>query len=47
MPVVRKILRDAEDHDYSFSSIALGIVESKPFQMRVKSATAEDAATES
>src|SRR5690606_2718978 len=36
MPVVRKIMRDAEATDYAFSSIVLGIVESPPFRMRVK-----------
>ena len=33
-PAVRKILRDAEDDDYRFSSLVLGIVNSAPFQMR-------------
>ncbi len=33
-PSVRKIVRDASAEDYRFSSIILGIVESKPFQMR-------------
>jgi hypothetical protein len=36
MPVVRGILRKAEDEDYRFESIVLGIVESPPFRMRVK-----------
>ena len=36
MPVVRKIMRDAETSDYALSSIVLGIVESPPFRMRVK-----------
>lgn len=31
---VRKILRDAKDEDYRFSSLILGIVKSIPFQMR-------------
>jgi len=38
MPVVRAIVRDAAGRDYRFSSIVLGIVNSTPFTMRVKSA---------
>jgi hypothetical protein len=34
MPVVRQIVRNAADHDYSLVSIVLGIVDSYPFQMR-------------
>ena len=34
MPVVRKIVRDAERDDYRFSSMVWAIVESEPFQMR-------------
>lgn len=37
-PVVRKIVRDAGRDGYRFSSIVLGIVNSLPFQMRVKGA---------
>ncbi len=33
-PAVRRIVRDAEEHDYRFSSLILGIVRSTPFQMR-------------
>ena len=33
-PTVRRILRDAADDDYRWSSIVLGIVESTPFQWR-------------
>jgi hypothetical protein len=33
-PAVRKIVRDAENDRYRFSSILLGIVKSTPFQMR-------------
>jgi len=33
-PAVRKIVRDAKDNDYSFSSIVIGITNSVPFQMR-------------
>jgi uncharacterized protein DUF1592/uncharacterized protein DUF1588/uncharacterized protein DUF1587/uncharacterized protein DUF1595/uncharacterized protein DUF1585/cytochrome c len=36
MPAVRSIVRGAASNDYRFSSIALGIVESAPFQMRMK-----------
>jgi hypothetical protein len=39
MPVVRTIVRDAAARDYRFSSIVLGIVNSTPFTMRVKSAS--------
>ncbi len=34
-PVVRQILREASATDYRWSSIILGIVKSKPFQMRM------------
>ncbi len=33
-PAVRRILREAKDDDYRWSSIVLGIVESTPFQWR-------------
>ena len=33
-PAVRQIVRNAAGHDYRFSSLVLGIVESTPFQMR-------------
>ncbi len=36
MPVVRGIVREASRADLRFSSIVLGIVDSAPFQMRVK-----------
>jgi mono/diheme cytochrome c family protein len=36
MPVVRKIVRDSSQRDYRFSSLILGIVNSAPFQMRMK-----------
>lgn len=35
MPAVRKIVRDAADDDYRFSSIVRGIVESAQFQIRI------------
>jgi mono/diheme cytochrome c family protein len=34
MPVVRRIVRKAAQHDYRLASIVMGIVESRPFQMR-------------
>ena len=33
-PTVRRIVRDAAEENYRFSSIILGIVESPPFRMR-------------
>jgi hypothetical protein len=38
MPVVRSITRDAARNDYRFSSLVMGIVNSQPFQMRMKKA---------
>jgi hypothetical protein len=35
MPVVRSIVREAAAHQYRFSSIVLGIVRSRPFQMKM------------
>ena len=32
-PAIRKILREAEEDEYRFTSLVLGIVESVPFQM--------------
>jgi hypothetical protein len=43
MPVVREILENAGMNDYRFSAIVLGIVESVPFRMRVKSVTDDEA----
>jgi mono/diheme cytochrome c family protein len=34
-PAVRRIVRDAANHQYRFSSIILGIVDSVPFRMRM------------
>jgi cytochrome c551/c552 len=34
MPAVRKIVRNAAAHDYRFSTLVTGIVQSTPFQMR-------------
>ena len=36
MPAVRKIVRDSAGRDYRFSSLVLGIVNSMPFQKRIK-----------
>ena len=36
MPTVRAIVRASASNDYRFSSLILGIVSSKPFQMRMK-----------
>ncbi|MEQ1870146.1 MAG: DUF1592 domain-containing protein [Vicinamibacterales bacterium] len=38
-PVIRKIVRDAKMSDYRWSSLIMGIVSSKPFQMRMPSAS--------
>ncbi|HUQ51045.1 MAG TPA: DUF1592 domain-containing protein, partial [Gammaproteobacteria bacterium] len=38
MPVVRSITRRAAEHDYKFSSLLMGVVESPAFTMNVKSA---------
>ena len=40
MPAVRKIVRDANDEEYRFSALVQGIVDSVPFQMRLKTAAA-------
>jgi hypothetical protein len=42
MPTVRSIVRDAARNDYRFSKFILGIVESDPFQMRIKKADLKD-----
>ena len=34
MPVVRRIVADAEREGYSFESIVLGVAQSVPFRMR-------------
>jgi hypothetical protein len=45
MPVVRQIVRNSADHDYSLVSIVLGIVDSYPFQMRTNGPAAGAATT--
>jgi hypothetical protein len=39
MSTVREILRTARGNDYKFSSLVLGVVNSPPFQMRMKSSS--------
>jgi uncharacterized protein DUF1592/uncharacterized protein DUF1588/uncharacterized protein DUF1587/uncharacterized protein DUF1585/uncharacterized protein DUF1595/cbb3-type cytochrome c oxidase subunit III len=41
MPLVRSIVRDAAPTNYRFSSLVLGVVKSRQFQMNVKTAGAE------
>jgi hypothetical protein len=41
MPAVRKIVRDAAQNNYRFSSVVTGIIRSVPFQMRMKPAYTE------
>ena len=41
MPLVRSIVRDAAPNNYRFSSLVLGVVKSKQFQMNVKTAGAQ------
>jgi mono/diheme cytochrome c family protein len=41
MPLIRSIVRDAAPSNYRFSSLVLGIVKSRQFQMNVKTAGAE------
>ncbi len=43
MPVVRQMVRNAAEHDYSLVSIVLGIVDSYPFQNRTNGGAAEAA----
>ncbi|MBZ5579704.1 MAG: DUF1592 domain-containing protein [Acidobacteriia bacterium] len=47
MPAVRGIVKEAGDNQFRFSSLVLGIVESTPFQMRIKRAPAREAVTAS
>jgi mono/diheme cytochrome c family protein len=42
MPLVRSIVRDAAPGNYRFSSLVLGVVKSRQFQMNVKTAGSED-----
>jgi hypothetical protein len=43
MPLVRSIVRDAASADYRFSSLVLGVVNSRQFQMNVKTAGSAEA----
>ena len=36
MPAVRRIVRDAGTRDFKFSALIEGVVQSTPFQMKVK-----------
>ena len=38
MPLVRSIVRDAAGSNYRFSTLALGVVKSPPFQHNIKGA---------
>jgi hypothetical protein len=40
MPAVRKIVQDAGAHDFRFSALVLGTVESVPFEMKTRTAGA-------
>jgi hypothetical protein len=42
MPTVRKIVRDSEQQQYRFTALLQGIVDSAPFQMRLKTAAATE-----
>jgi hypothetical protein len=46
MPTVRTIVRDASKTNYAFASLVSGIVNSTPFQMRMKPAESEKPALE-
>jgi hypothetical protein len=43
MPALRAIVRNAAADDYRWSSLVLGIVASKPFQMRTSSPNSQAA----
>jgi hypothetical protein len=44
MPVVRKVVRDASTQGFRFSSLVLGVVNSAPFQMKMKKEPANQSA---
>jgi hypothetical protein len=46
MPTVRTIVRDASKTNYAFASLVSGIVNSTPFQMRMKPTESEKPALE-
>jgi len=41
MPIVRSIMHDAAKNDYHFSSLVLGIVNSAPFEMKMRKTETE------
>jgi len=45
MPAVRKIVHDAAANGFRFSSLVAGVVNSPPFQMKIKKAPASEATT--
>jgi hypothetical protein len=45
MPAVRKIVRDASPNGFRFSSLVTGVVNSPPFQMKIKKAPASENTT--
>ena len=47
MPLVRAIARDAQASNNRFSSLVLGVVKSRPFQMNTKTGPAPSANTAS
>ena len=47
MPAVRAIVKEAGTNQFRFSSLVLGVVESTPFQMRIKKSPASAAVTAS
>jgi hypothetical protein len=42
MPVIREIVNESAEEDYRFSSLILGVVNSAPFQSRVKQNSESD-----
>jgi hypothetical protein len=45
MPVVRRIATEAEQNDYRFSALVMGIVSSAPFRMRASETLADATVT--
>jgi cytochrome c551/c552 len=45
MPAVRAVVREAAANRYSFASLVLGVVNSTPFQMRMKASASDEAAS--
>jgi hypothetical protein len=42
MPLLRSLVRDAEEEDYRFSSLLMGVIESPAFNMNMKTAESEE-----